>query len=407
MLFNLDAFINQYVTEREESLFAADLKQQQDTLAAEIDGERVLVIGGAGSIGSSFVRALLRFRPAALYVIDVNENGLTELTRDLRSTPGLNVPREYKTYAIDFGGEIFADLIRQQPPFGIVANFAAHKHVRSEKDGYSIRAMVRNNVISNYRLLQLLSQRPPAHFFCVSTDKAANPVNVMGATKKLMERVLFSFSDRFKIVSARFANVAFSNGSLPLSFLDRLMKQQPIVAPTDVKRYFVSPEESGQLCLLACILGRTGEIFFPRLREDQMKVFSDIATDFLREYGGYTPEDHDTDAAAREAANRLSSSSTTYPVNFFVSDTSGEKSFEEFYIDGEQVDTTRFVGLGVISGYDRLPAEGRAFADEAIERLERFSVSTDHSKKGIVRLLEELVPSFRHIETGKSLDQKM
>ena len=246
MLFDLNQFIATHVVKRKSSFFQPDLEQHVSTLKQEINGANVLVIGGAGTIGASFIRSLLRFgTPNRLFVIDINENGLTELTRDLRSTPGLVVPDDYKTYPINFSDPVFAKLFRQEGPFDIVANFAAHKHVRSEKDPYSIEAMIENNVLKARDLLDLLAEQPPKHFFCVSTDKAANPVNVMGASKKLMEEVIMAFADRMKITTARFANVAFSNGSLPAGFLERLSKRQPLSAPLDIKRFFVSPDESG------------------------------------------------------------------------------------------------------------------------------------------------------------------
>lgn len=402
--FNLNDFIATYVTERQESFFAEDLRNNHDQLAASIDGKSVLVIGGAGTIGSSYIRALLRFKPARLYVIDINENGLTELTRDIRSTVGLNVPDDYKPYPINFGDPVFAKIFRNEGPFDIVANFAAHKHVRSEKDHYSIEAMVDNNVLKAKGLLELLLEQPPAHFFCVSTDKAANPVNVMGASKKLMEEVIMAYSTKLKISTARFANVAFSNGSLLFGFIERMMKQQPLSSPTDVKRYFVSPEESGQLCLLACMLGESGDIFFPQLREEQMKTFSAIAEDFLRVYGGYAADKCETDAEAKEKALRLPVDSTTYPVYFFGSNTSGEKAFEEFYTDAEEVDHKRFVQLGVVKNTRRKSLEE---IEEMFGLLRTLFASETLDKAAIVALITNFIPNFEHIETGRSLDQKM
>ena len=402
--FNLNDFIGRYVTERNESLFAADLAANHDRLAAAIDGKSVLVIGGAGTIGSSYIRALLRFRPARLYVIDTNENGLTELTRDIRSTVGLHVPDDYKPYPINFGDPVFAKIFRNEGPFDIVANFAAHKHVRSEKDHYSIEAMVDNNVLKAKGLLNLLLEQPPAHFFCVSTDKAANPVNVMGASKKLMEEVIMAYSTQLKISTARFANVAFSNGSLLFGFIERMMKQQPLSSPTDVRRYFVSPEESGQLCLLACLLGNSGDIFFPKLREEQMKTFAAIGEHFLREYGGYTADRCATETEAKEKARQLDLSATAYPVYFFPTNTSGEKQFEEFYTGAEVVDQDRFEQLGVVTNTQR----------KSVEEIERMFVllrtlfaSETLDKEAIVRLITDFIPNFEHIETGRSLDQKM
>lgn len=402
--FNLNDFIATYVTERQESFFARDLRDNHEKLTERIDGKSVLVIGGAGTIGSSYIRALLRFKPARLYVIDTNENGLTELTRDIRSTVGLNVPDDYKPYPINFGDPVFAKIFRNEGPFDIVANFAAHKHVRSEKDHYSIEAMVDNNVLKAKGLLELLLEQPPAHFFCVSTDKAANPVNVMGASKKLMEEVIMAYSTKLKISTARFANVAFSNGSLLFGFIERMMKQQPLSSPTDVKRYFVSPEESGQLCLLACMLGESGDIFFPKLREEQMKTFSAIAEDFLRVYGGYAADKCATEAEAKQKALRLPVNSSSYPVYFFGSNTSGEKPFEEFFTATEQVDQDRFAQLGVVKNTRRKSVEE---IDEMFLLLRNLFASETLDKAAIVALITNFIPHFEHIETGRSLDQKM
>ena len=333
---SLPQFISRHVTGREESLFRRDLADNREALERAIRGKSVLVIGGAGSIGSSYIRALLPYRPARLCVVDTNENGLTELTRDLRSRSGLHMPSDYLSYPVNFAEPVFEKIWRREGPFDIVANFAAHKHVRSEKDQYAIEAMVENNVLKARQLLELLAQRPPEHFFCVSTDKAANPVNVMGATKKLMEELVLAYAGQLHATTARFANVAFSNGSLPAGFLERLAKGQPLSAPADVRRYFVSPEESGEICLLACLLGRPGEIFFPRLEEAGMKTFSDIALDLLRELG-YEPLLCSSEEEAR-AAMSACAGTRRWPVYCFSSDTSGEKAFEEFHTGEEEVD---------------------------------------------------------------------
>lgn len=402
--FNLNDFIGQYVTERHQSLFAKDLAVNHDRLAGAIDGKSVLVIGGAGTIGSSYIRALLRFKPARLYVVDTNENGLTELTRDIRSTLGLNVPDDYKPYPINFGDTVFAKMFRSEGPFDIVANFAAHKHVRSEKDHYSIEAMVENNVLRAKGLLELLLEQPPEHFFCVSTDKAANPVNVMGASKKLMEEVIMAYSAKLKISTARFANVAFSNGSLLFGFVERMMKQQPLSSPTDVKRYFVSPEESGQLCLLACMLGESGDIFFPKLRQEQMKTFSAIAEDFLRVYGDYAADRCATETEAKAKARDLTADSKTYPVYFFGSNTSGEKPYEEFFTEAERVDQDSFAQLGVVKNTRR---KDLTEIDRMFRKLRSLFEQEQLDKAAIVKLMADFIPNFEHIETGRSLDQKM
>ena len=287
-MINLSEFINNHVIFRKESLFTQDIEQQKDNIRKEIEGKKVLVIGGAGSIGSSFIRAILPFKPSKLYIIDLNENGLVEVTRDLRSTYHLYMPQEYHSYTLDFADPILKHIFKQENGFDIVANFSAHKHVRSEKDRFSVQALLQNNILKAKTLLDILNTYPPAHFFCVSTDKAANPVNIMGASKKIMEDLIFSYQDSFCVNTARFANVAFSNGSLLDGFLNRLQKGQPLAAPTDVKRYFVSPEESGQICMLSCILGKGGEIFYPKLKTEQMETFSSICSSFL-DYLGLKP----------------------------------------------------------------------------------------------------------------------
>ena len=284
-MFNLNNFIGEYVTKRTQSMFISDIVTYKDELRKKIENKTVLVIGGAGSIGSSFIKALLPFKPSALVVVDINENSLAELTRDLRSTPNLYMPDDYIPYPMDFSSSVFEKMFKSRGGFDIIGNFSAHKHVRSEKDIYSVESLIQNNILHAKKLLDLLVQYPPEEYFCVSTDKAANPVNIMGASKRIMEDVIFAYSDKFPVKTARFANVAFSNGSLPAGFIARLQKLQPISAPSDVQRYFVSPEESGQICMLACMLGKNREVFFPKLEKEQMMRFDQIATLFLKENG--------------------------------------------------------------------------------------------------------------------------
>ena len=403
-LFNIDRFISEYVTERKESLFSNDLLTFHERLTEKTEGRSAFVIGGAGTIGSSFIKALLKFNISKLYVVDINENGLTELVRDLRSSVGLNVPDDLKTYPISFSDPVFQKMFLSLGPFNIVANFAAHKHVRSEKDHYSIEAMIQNNVLKAKGLLDLLVQNPPEYFFCVSTDKAANPVNVMGASKKLMEDLILAYSDRLQISTARFANVAFSNGSLPFGFMERLSKQQPFSSPLNIKRYFVSPEESGQICLLACLLGDSGEIFFPKLDYNKnMKTFSSIAISLLKELG-FEADMCATEDEAREKATQLKANSNSYPVYFFESNTTGEKSFEEFYTDDEQLDVDSFSGLGVIKNTKTKSAEELM---KIFSNLESAFNSETISKASVVQVLKAYLPNFDHIEKGKNLDQSM
>lgn len=401
-MINVDEFVKEYVTKRKESLFLPDIRNYDAQLRRAISGKSFLVIGGAGSIGSSFVKAVLPYRPSALVVVDLNENALAELTRDLRSG-GQYIPEDYITYPMDYASGTFAKMYRSRQGFDFVANFSAHKHVRSEKDIYSVETLLNNNVIHAGELLKVLEEYPPQAYFCVSTDKAANPVNIMGASKRIMEDVIFSYSDRFPVKTARFANVAFSNGSLPAGFLERLNKLQPLSAPSDVKRYFVSLQESGQICMLACVLGNNREIFFPKLRESQMMSFDRIAEQLLKTQG-YEINYCESDAQAIQEAEGLRSGSKKYPVHFSVSDTSGEKSYEEFYVDGEEIDTDRFQALGVITGKAMV---NRERVEELIGRLSALFSMDKVGKEDIVQALEEYLPEFKHIEKGKSLDSKM
>jgi FlaA1/EpsC-like NDP-sugar epimerase len=401
--FNLPQFISSHITGRNSSLFLKDIENNDAALHKRIDGKSVLVIGGAGTIGSNYIKALLKFNPAKLYVVDTNENGLTELVRDLRSSIGYNIPDDFKTYPMNFGDKVFEKMFRYEGGFDIVANFAAHKHVRSEKDVFSVEAMIDNNVVKAKTLLDLLLEFPPQHFFCVSTDKAANPVNIMGASKKLMEQVILAYGKHFKVTTARFANVAFSNGSLLQGFIERMSKNQPLSSPSDVKRYFVSPEESGQICLLACILGETGDIFFPKLREEDMLDFATIAKSFLNDLG-YSADESTSEIEAKEKAKKHDPLSKKYPVYFFQSDTTGEKSFEEFYVASEIKDETTFKGLGVVKNPE-LPLFDAL--QPFFKKLNTLLRSNDIEKNDIVELLNEYVPTFTHAETGKYLDQKM
>lgn len=402
-MFSLERFISEHVTLRPGSLFQPDMEANAPLLRKEIEGRKVLVIGGAGSIGSAFIKELCLFRPATLVVVDINENGLVELTRELRSSAVIPVPGDYRSYTLNFADPILKRIFRMEKGFDVVANFSAHKHVRSEKDRFSVQALIENNDIKAAGLMELLCEYPPKHFFCVSTDKAAGPVNIMGASKRLMEDMIMSYSDRFPVTTARFANVAFSNGSLPRSFMDRLELRQPLVAPKDVLRYFVSPRESGQICLLACILGKSGEIFFPKLEVSQMKSFSEIADAFLRARG-YEPLPFHSDADARAYAASMPENTKLWPVVYTSSDTSGEKAAEEFFVPGESLDMDRFGSLGVVSGSPRLPKEK---VQECFAALGGLFAKEDFSKEDIVKLLEKYIPSFHHMETGKNLDQKM
>ena len=412
-MFNLDKFIADSVTKRPVSMFTADIEANKDTLTKEIKGKTVCVIGGAGSIGSSFIKAVLRFEPKSVVVVDLNENGLAELVRDVRSTEGLYVPDEFRCYTLNFADPIFERIFREEKGFDIVANFSAHKHVRSEKDKYSVQALIENNDIKAKKLMDLLTVYPPKHFFCVSTDKAANPVNIMGASKRIMEDLVMAYNQYFKVTTARFANVAFSNGSLPDGWIHRLQKKQPLAAPSDVKRYFVSPEESGQICMLACILGKGGEVFFPKLGEDQMLTFSSICDDFITANGLQKDPCSTDEEAKRKAAllkeensqlSTLNSQLPKYPTVYFGSDTTGEKSYEEFYVPGEKIDMQRFQALGVVEQTTRHEMDE---VNTFFENLEAIFHKEDFTKAQVVEAIKEFIPNFEHEEKGKNLDQKM
>ena len=408
-MFNLDKFIADSVTFRPVSMFAPDIVANKETLTREIKDKKVCVIGGAGSIGSSFIKAMLRFEPASVVVVDLNENGLAELVRDVRSTNGLFVPDEFRCYTLNFADPIFERIFREEKGFDIVANFSAHKHVRSEKDRYSVQALIENNDIKAKKLMDLMTVYPPKHFFCVSTDKAANPVNIMGASKRIMEDLVMAYNNYFKVTTARFANVAFSNGSLPDGWIHRLQKKQPLAAPSDVKRYFVSPEESGQICMLACILGNGGEVFFPKLGEDQMLTFSSICDNFVKA-NGLEKDQCKTDEEAKQKAATLKVSPMggdlegAYPVVYFGSDTTGEKAYEEFYVPGEKIDMQRFAALGVVCQTTR---HEMSEVNSFFEKLEAIFQKEDFTKAQVVEAIKEFIPNFEHEEKGKNLDQKM
>lgn len=402
-MINLDKFISNYVIKREKSMFLEDIEKNKEKLSEKIAGKTMLVIGGAGSIGSSFIRAVLPFKPKSLIVVDINENALAELTRDLRSTKGMFVPEEYIPYPMDFSSMTFEKMFRHHKGFDIVANFSAHKHVRSEKDIYSVEALIRNNVLNAKGLLDLLEEFPPEEYFCVSTDKAANPVNIMGASKRLMEDVIFSYSDKFPVKTARFANVAFSNGSLPAGFLSRIFKLQPISAPSDVKRYFVSPEESGQICMLACILGENREIFFPKLDDAQTMTFDVIATALLKTYG-FEVVECDSEEEALSKAEALKLGGKKYPVCYTKSDTSGEKSYEEFYTDEEKLDMKRLNSLGIIVEKNIVD---RSKIKLVFDQFEKLFAKNEVKKEEVVEIICKYLPNFQHIEKEKSLDSKM
>jgi FlaA1/EpsC-like NDP-sugar epimerase len=379
--------------------FDNDLNTFNKNLLSKIDGKNILVIGGAGTIGVNYIKQILRFKPKKITVVDMNENGLTELTRDLRSSNLLDYNPEYITYPVNLLSDTF-DKIFNSDRWQVVANFSAHKHVRSEKDKISVEALIKNNVYGAIKLLKLCELNPPNYFFSVSTDKAANPVNIMGASKSLMEKLILSKKDNFRVSTARFANVAFSNGSLLDGFIYRLNKKQPLSCPSDIKRFFVTPEQSGQICLLATFLGASGNIFFPKLdfHKDQI-YFKEIALNFLKEKG-FEPVLVKSEKEAKEF--NFNKYPTKYPIYFFKTDTSGEKTYEEFYTEDEEYEINKYGSLGFINS----PEVKISFKDVEAD-FENVFMNDNSDKLDIVAVIKKYVPDFMHIETGKNLDQKM
>ncbi|MAW08497.1 MAG: nucleoside-diphosphate sugar epimerase, partial [Halobacteriovoraceae bacterium] len=326
--------------------FNLDLLKFSKPISNKIKGYNILVIGGAGTIGSNYIKQILKFKPSKLTIVDINENGLTEITRDLRSSNLLDYKPEYITYPVNLLSNTF-DKIFNSEAWQVVANFSAHKHVRSEKDKISVEALIKNNVFGAIKLLNLCELNPPKYFFSVSTDKAANPVNIMGASKSLMEKLIISKKEKFRVSTARFANVAFSNGSLLDGFIYRLNKKQPLSCPEDIKRFFVTPEQSGQICLLATFLGESGNIFFPKLDFHKHQIFfKDIALDFLKE-NNFEPVIVHSQKEAKEFD--FIKYPKKYPIYFFKTETSGEKKYEEFYTEDEDYEINKYDSLGFIN----------------------------------------------------------
>jgi FlaA1/EpsC-like NDP-sugar epimerase len=385
---------------RDSALFETDITTLAEKAQNIVETGSFLVIGGAGSIGQAVVKELFSRNPKVLHVVDISENNLVELVRDLRSSYGY-IDGEFKTFALDVGSQEFEAFVKTNR-YDYVLNLSALKHVRSEKDPYTLMRMVRTNINNTCKSIELAIKCGAKKYFCVSTDKAANPVNMMGASKRIMELFLMRYADQINISMARFANVAFSDGSLLHGFNQRILKKQPIAAPNDIKRYFVTPKESGQLCLLSCLFGQQMDIFFPKLSEQlHLITFADIAEKYLHSRG-YEPVACSSEDEARKLAKDLDSKKQ-WPCYFFKSDTTGEKDFEEFFTDSEELDLKTFSTLGVIKNEIELNPDLQHFED-GIQAL----LNKGHwSKKDILDLFYKLLPEFAHCETGRYLDQKM
>jgi FlaA1/EpsC-like NDP-sugar epimerase len=387
---------------REAELFNEDVKSNDSRLEKIVSDSRFLVIGGSGSIGQAVTREIFKRDPKALHVVDISENNMVELVRDLRSTVGYG-SGEFKTFAVDCGSVEFDVLIKVEGPYDYVFNLSALKHVRSEKDPYTLMRMIMVNVFNTVKTLRMAKEMGAKKYFCVSTDKAANPVNMMGASKRIMEMFLMRESLTQEISMARFANVAFSDGSLLHGFNQRFTKKQPFSAPNDVRRYFVTPQESGELCLLSGLLGSNRDIFFPKLSEKlHLITFSEIAIRYLRERG-YEPYECESEDEARDRAEELMANKQ-WPCYFFKSDTTGEKDFEEFFTDAEDLDMERFETVGVIRNE---PEFDEVKLNEFMKGIEALREKGIWGKEDIVKLYFSLLPEFAHKETGKYLDQRM
>jgi FlaA1/EpsC-like NDP-sugar epimerase len=387
---------------RDSTLFSEDLQMTNAEICKEINISRFLVIGGAGSIGMAVTREIFKRDPNALHVVDISENNMVEMVRDIRSTEGYG-SGEFKTFAVDCGSVEFEALVKNEGPYDYVFNLSALKHVRSEKDPYTLMRMIMVNVFNTVKTLQITQEMGAKKYFCVSTDKAANPVNMMGASKRIMEMFLMRESLTQEISMARFANVAFSDGSLLYGFNQRFTKKQPFSAPNDVRRYFVTPQESGELCLLSGLLGDNRDIFFPKLSEKlHLITFSEIAVRYLRERG-YEPYKCESEDEARDRAEELIANKQ-WPCYFFNSDTTGEKDFEEFFTSNEDLDMDRFETVGVIKNQ---PDFDEAKLNDFMDGIEALREKSTWTKDDIVKLYFGLLPEFAHKETGKYLDQRM
>jgi FlaA1/EpsC-like NDP-sugar epimerase len=387
---------------RKTELFISDIDIHEKELTKVVEASTFLVIGGAGSIGQAVTKEIFKRNPQKLHVVDISENNLVELVRDIRSLYGY-IKGDFQTFALDIGSLEYDTFIKEDGVYDYVLNLSALKHVRSEKDPFTLMRMINVNIFNTEKTLQQSIDKGVKKYFCVSTDKAANPVNMMGASKRIMEMFLMRKSEQIKISTARFANVAFSDGSLLHGFDQRIKKQQPIVAPNDIKRYFVIPKESGELCLMSCIFGDNRDIFFPKLSEDLHLIsFADIAVKYLNNIG-YEPHLCDSEDEARLLIKTLPKQGK-WPCLFTTSDTTGEKDFEEFFTDNETLDMTRFENLGIIKNEANYESD---LLEMFTETIRNFKNQKSWNKEEIVDLFFKMIPNFGHKETGKYLDSKM
>ena len=387
---------------RTAPLFDDDISTRKKELGALVSNSRFLVIGGAGSIGQAVTREIFKRNPIALHVVDISENNMVELVRDIRSTLGY-IDGDFRTFAIDCGSDEYRALMNVSEGYDYILNLSALKHVRSEKDPFTLMRLIEVNILNTIKTVQMAKAQGAKKYFCVSTDKAANPVNMMGASKRIMEMFLMRESESMVISTARFANVAFSDGSLLHGFNQRFTKRQPISAPNDVKRYFVTSQESGELCLMSCLFGENRDIFFPKLSEQlHLTTFSDIAERYIENLG-YKPYHCSTEEEARDRSDELIASEY-WPCYFFKSDTSGEKDYEEFYTDNETLDMNQFKNIGVIKNEAIFSSN---MLDNFLEVIYDLRAQKIWKKSPIVDLFNEMIPDFNHKETGKYLDGRM
>lgn len=387
---------------RTDALFTQDIISHEAELSRIVSQSRFLVLGGAGSIGQAVTKEIFKRNPKKLHVVDISENNMVELVRDIRSSFGY-IDGDFQTFALDIGSIEYDAFIKADGQYDYVLNLSALKHVRSEKDPFTLMRMIDVNVFNTDKTIQQSIDAGAKKYFCVSTDKAANPVNMMGASKRIMEMFLMRKSEKMAISTARFANVAFSDGSLLHGFNQRIQKNQPIVAPNDIKRYFVTPQESGELCLMSCIFGENRDIFFPKLSEALHLIsFADIAVKYLKQIG-YEPHLCESEDEARELAKTLPAQGK-WPCLFTSSDTTGEKDFEEFFTDKETLDMARFDNLGIIKNDPLYQQELLALFEQKIGQMKS---DRQWTKDEIVQLFFTMIPDFGHKETGKYLDSKM